>query len=249
MAQTIEIPAQVRLMRRPLIWRAGKAEYIHRAANKPHVSVFRITEPSTYDYITFQVGEEDRSAASEVLICDVPPSGWPLDVRDVDGWKMRDEFLRLDRTSTAGLLEFLNRYGDWNTACSPLSTGDEWKPNVVLPRQIWFDIDPRKPERMIHLQELIRWGLICQPEKWFNSSLGRVSPIGPQDQFPYFVIQEFGCERVILATITIDRLRNTKYRLCARPDCKRPFAKRTKHKKDYCRNYCAHLESVRRNRR
>lgn len=252
MAQTLEIPARIQLSAIPLVWSIGKVEYMGPVPANPQASMFRVTDPSKYSGMTLQLPIEDR-AATEVLISDVPDSekgDWPSRLREVDGWKMRDDFLRLDR-STPSLAKFLNEYGVWDSVSFPTSEGEShknWRPSIVLPQWIWFDHDPRDPNRMLHVQELIRWGLTCRAEKWFDSGYGNLQPIGPQSKFPHFVIQEWGCERVMLTTVTIDRLRNVKYRLCGRPDCKRPFALKTKHQKTFCSQYCGHLESVRRNR-
>ncbi len=52
----------------------------------------------------------------------------------------------------------------------------------------------------------------------------------------------------MLATIIVDHLRGAKYAFCARADCRKPFEVKTKHGKQYCRTYCAHLAGLRRRR-
>ncbi len=52
----------------------------------------------------------------------------------------------------------------------------------------------------------------------------------------------------MLATIIIDHLRGAKYGFCARVDCGRPFEIETRHQRQYCRTYCAHLAGLRRRR-
>jgi len=53
----------------------------------------------------------------------------------------------------------------------------------------------------------------------------------------------------ILATIHLDHLRGARFHLCARPDCGRPYEVESRHKRRYCTQYCASLESLRRVRK
>jgi hypothetical protein len=52
----------------------------------------------------------------------------------------------------------------------------------------------------------------------------------------------------ILATVYIDGASAREFALCARPDCAKPYLIRTKHKRIYCTQDCAHLEGLRRKR-
>lgn len=53
----------------------------------------------------------------------------------------------------------------------------------------------------------------------------------------------------ILTTIEVDHLRGAKFGACARPDCPKFFEITSHHKRKYCSQYCAHLESLRRMRK
>jgi hypothetical protein len=53
----------------------------------------------------------------------------------------------------------------------------------------------------------------------------------------------------IFATIQVDQLAGTRFRMCARPDCSRFFEITSKHERKYCSQYCAHFESLRRTRK
>lgn len=190
----------------------------------------------------------------EVLICEAPKGSneW-RPFRAVDGWQMRADFLRTKRNTTS-LLQFLNEYGEWDVvATAPYfdQESKQWKPKVIVPEQIWYDLDLRQGQQksIVHLQDVISWGLTCKPEEWFSSMYGRVSVVGPQPTFPHFSIDDYDCERVMLSAVTIDRLRGTKFRLCARKDCKTPFAVESKRKRIYCCWNCGHVESSRRNRK
>jgi hypothetical protein len=52
----------------------------------------------------------------------------------------------------------------------------------------------------------------------------------------------------ILASIYIDHLRRAKFRLCARPDCRKPYEIESHHLRRYCTQYCASFQSLRRKR-
>ena len=200
----------------------------------------------------------------EILISDMPDgtrthNQWEAPARRVNGWQMRDDFLHLDRSS-ASLLSFLNKYGEWGENTSPTlqHSPDRMEPHIVIPDEIWNVHDrrepnsmqvPPKPQSVLPLQDVIRWGLSGSPARWFKSEYGSVTPSGPRPEFPHFVITAECCHDVILTTITIDHLRGTKFRTCARFDCGTIFALESQHKRNYCCQYCAHLESVRRNRR
>jgi len=210
--------------------------------------------------------KERQPIKIEILISDVPPGTGGIHdpeppLQKVDGWQMRDDLLRLER-STASLLGFLNHYGEWGEHTSPTFSADaeavKMEAKIVLPDEIWYVEDAREPDTSmkgllrprswLHIQDAIRWGLNCRSTAWFRSGYCSTSPEGPRPEFPHFVITAMTCYDVILTTITVDRLLGTKFRICARPDCGVPFALESRHKRNYCCQYCAHLQSVRRNR-
>jgi hypothetical protein len=199
--------------------------------------------------------------------------------QSVDGWRMRYEFLRLRRTTLAlleflnryghwGLRAlprtisfqrgwdqgFVNFEKKWFKAKKPRSI-----PEVVFPNEIWFVDDEREPLTLeepeteslksIHVQDLMKWGLTCGAGEWFNSGYSHSKLDGPRAKFPHYVLAASSVYDVLIATITVDHLRETKFSVCARPDCRVPFPIESQHKRTYCSQYCAHLESVRRNRR
>jgi len=221
--------------------------------------VLRVVEPADYAGLTERFNRDSLPddiavAPMEILISDIPANArWPIEtMRTVDGWKMRDDFSRL-KGDTTSLCEFLKWWGTWGDYGPTFDhERSRWSgPVIVPPNWIWFDLDLRrlgtKPGATVHFQDVIGWGLTCNSVEWFRSGYGPVSLV-KREEFPHFVIQAFGCEQVILTTITIDRLRDARFRICAREDCRTPFEVKTRHKRDYCTQYCAHLESVRRNR-
>jgi hypothetical protein len=143
-----------------------------------------------------------------------------------DAWRLRDEFLRLNADNDA-TLRFLNKWGRW------------------LPLRAYVDLT-----EICQLQRRVREALTSSPKKWFAS--GYASPPMARSgstEFPYFRILTDSVQAAIRMTTTIDLLRELKFKTCARPDCRVPFPVESKHERRYCTQYCAHLESVRRQRK
>ena len=146
--------------------------------------------------------------------------------RPADAWQMRDEFSRLNPDSEEAL-EFLNRWGRWRP----------WRRYTTL-------------SEMMQLQRVAKDALLASPTKWFasNWALPPLKP-APLPKYPYFSLLTDSCEHAIRLTVTVDLLRKQTFKTCARADCRVPFPVTSKHKREYCSQYCAHLESVRRNRK
>lgn len=184
--------------------------------------------------------EEFANDVIRVLICERPKH--LLDsyeaYRRIDPWPMRDEFLRA--RTLAHLAAFLNKYGAFGTGMEPRAdVGGEygritWKPHIVLPGEV------RKH------QEAIKSGLKSGAAKWFEHV---DFELYSRPDFPHFVHTLYDIQSSLYATVTIDFLRGVKFRSCARTDCGLLFKLESRHKRRYCGQYCAHLESVRRTRR
>jgi len=143
-----------------------------------------------------------------------------------DAWELRDDFLSLKANSEAALA-FLNKWGRW-----------------ILHRN-YVDM----PE-IIALQQAVRQALTYPAEIWFCSLYASPPLVNSRSwEFPHFVILTDACKAAISMTTTMDLLRQFKFKTCARPDCCKPFPITSKHKREYCSEYCAHLESVRRSRK
>jgi hypothetical protein len=139
---------------------------------------------------------------------------------------MRDDFLRL-MPDANGAMEFLEKWGRWR----------QWR-NYVLPSE------------MLCLQQAVREALLDAPEKWFAGHYAFPPMVRSRlSKYPYVSFLTDACEAAIRMTVTTDLLLRLEFKVCARPDCGLPFPVKTKHKRDYCSQYCAHLESVRRGRK
>ncbi len=142
-----------------------------------------------------------------------------------NAWQLRDAFLRIT-PEPRQILNFLNRWGRWKTN------------NYV------------RLEDFVDLQKIVRNALASStPEEWFKWHDELDLWWDRKTEFPYFSFETFDCEPAIRMTVTIDLLRQVKFRICARADCVQPFSITSAHKRKYCTQYCGHLESLRRRRK
>jgi hypothetical protein len=141
-----------------------------------------------------------------------------------DAWSMRRDFLEKAR-SEGGVIEFLNRWGSWSSGRVEIAA------NVIKARS---DLAAAMADR---------------PEKWLRSHRSHLPIVSRRKDYPYFLIETKRCAPATRIATTIDFLNGLKFKVCARPDCAIPFAIESRHRKQYHDWYCAHLESVRRNRR
>jgi len=141
-----------------------------------------------------------------------------------NAWQLRGEFLRT-RLDHAGAVAFLNVWGPWSYA------------------------DYVELSDLVRLQQSVRETLTGSAAKWLKSSESFPSLWRRIPEYPYFALRTNICRDAIRMTVTIDLLKKLKFKKCARRDCAQPFEIQTKHKRKYCTQYCAHLESVRRNRK
>jgi hypothetical protein len=146
--------------------------------------------------------------------------------QSADPWFMREHFLRFKPDCNAAIA-FLNDWGRWR----------EFRNFTDL-------------SETIDLQQAVREALTSSPEKWFASRYAfPTMKRSSSPEYPYFTMLTDACQVAIRMTTTIDLLRQVKFKTCARRDCGLPFPVTSNHKRDYCSQYCGHLESVRRKRK
>jgi len=173
----------------------------------------------------------------EIVVCFSQSKGKP---RKRDPWEMREEFLRLKNTNLA-LTQFLNKWGDWDSSFlveipfRSLLFGEQARPMFVIPELVW--------ER----QQFYRAAMQTSAEDWMANH-GRVPTPRRISTHPFFQTIDSTCSMAIETTITMDKLRDIPYRLCALEGCGLPFRLKTKHEKLYCSSKCAHHASVKRGR-
>jgi hypothetical protein len=143
-----------------------------------------------------------------------------------DAWQLREDFLGL-RADVDAVLALLNTWGRWSSVRDYVDMAE-----------------------LFSLQEAVRRALTSPAKIWFRSLYASPPVVNSRSSaFPYFVILTDACEAAIRTTTTMDLLRQLKFKTCTRPDCDKPFPITSKHERNYCTQYCAHLESVRRARK
>jgi hypothetical protein len=181
--------------------------------------------------------EEIRGSNFHILACESYESG---NGRTGDAWAMRREFLSMKQDSWA-LLEFLRKWGIWDEKRLGSSTfargANASTQNIVFPEGIW------------ELQSAYRAALVSPPDEWLCKGVDPFKGAYATPMYPHFILEHYQCKPAIEATITIDLLRKVKFRKCKRPDCSEVFELESRHKRLYCGQPCAHLESVRKQRR
>ena len=90
--------------------------------------------------------------------------------------------------------------------------------------------------------------------RWFESD----QEFGELSDFQARILRENKEPRVVITTTTVmdavllsmvvDHVKKARVQKCARQDCGIVFTSDTRHTKKYCCRYCAHIESVRRDR-
>jgi hypothetical protein len=166
-----------------------------------------------------------------------------------DPWEKRNEFFRRDATDFPGLLRFLNSVGLFEKAGQ--SYKFETMSSILVP-------DTRGAHHRIEYPEQITAKHIWEMRRLLERALKDRSEIGEYADFEVRLVRIKGQPRVVLTTttflealfltLTVDRVQAAKVQKCARPDCGVTFAVSSRHERKYCDRYCAHIESVRRDR-
>lgn len=163
----------------------------------------------------------------------------------LDVWRIRERFFTLSTEEESRA--FLNETGPFSEA---LSEDRYWVPgwaDVRLWQRIFKEFLIRRPDT---------W------EKWLNSS--GVSQEAVQQTLKdvremRVAFRWNGHKRIasflasdtltaMLASVVIDHLRGAHFKLCARPDCRKVYEQTSRHRRNYCSQYCAHFQSLRRMR-
>lgn len=181
--------------------------------------------------------DEIQGRYFQILLCDSPLGGAK---GPGDAWSMRKEFLSLKK-ETLALCGFLKKWGVW----------DERKPGSlnVAPGDAASILNLVVPEAIWELQSAYRAALVSPPGEWLSKGVDPFKGAYATPMYPHFILQHYQCKKAIEATITIDLLRKVKFRKCKRHDCSEVFEIESRHRRMYCGQPCAHLESVRKQRR
>lgn len=201
-------------------------------------------------FVTEKRPQVPPANASDVTVTALERAVQSLSKRvELDAWNVRKEFLSLK--SEADFLGFLNRVGCFSAGMTQDSG-------------LWELKDFKG------WQQVFREFLKCSPAMWPNY-LVKLTSAAPgfnvrlidmevavslksrlrirlSWQRRRAVIWVAEAVSAILVTIYIDHLRGLRFRFCARRDCRNAFEITSRHRRKYCKQYCAHLESLRRMR-
>jgi hypothetical protein len=150
-----------------------------------------------------------------------------------DAWEMRDEFLKL-RPAIDEIHKFLNTWGIWGwsrgwwAVLGSMSNG-----RVLL------------PEWIAEQQEEVRSALKSGSQSWLAQFQRLPAASQTIEKYPFFKWQAKTIKEALIATVTVDLLKGTKFRVCAREDCSGYFAISSLHKRIFCTQYCGHVVSQR----
>jgi hypothetical protein len=174
--------------------------------------------------------------------------GYPPHWKYFDPWKVREDFLGL-RTESE-FLAFLNQVGRFTGATGwGVVTGHWDVETFTCWQQIFREFLRRSPATWNHVVE----SLAIPGTTRLIKNVLRVTRRLPT-QFRWqgarhlAILEGRDVVSAIIATIYVDHLRGATFSFCTRPDCRKAFEFTSKHKRKYCSQYCAHLESLRRMR-
>jgi hypothetical protein len=172
-------------------------------------------------------------------------SGQPTD-KMADPYEMRDEFFELSGDLDE-LTDFARKWGLWDSNRIAISHNEQI---AMLDRNETPCIFPHLIQQE---QAEYRNALCMAPDKWLSRPKQRII-ILQQSRKPYFFVYNLlssrleSCPAAISATITLDHLNGSQFRICSRPDCRAVFKIESKHDQQYCKRACAHVMAVRANR-
>lgn len=184
------------------------------------------------------------------------PAKVPLS--ELDGWKVRDEFLRLPEDPRK-LAAFLNTVGAWSSDPEEAALDSRRFPIYAHLDDLWmFRADLRDALLGEHRGSFIR---SVAPRLKKASTLAdlQMEPYSWANNFPFrFELSDVAAglvtitnaRRMLLATVFVDIANGLRFKVCQRPDCDRRkiFPIESRHERKFCDWYCAHITTVRKNR-
>ncbi len=167
----------------------------------------------------------------------------------LDPWSVREDFLTLG--TEADFLRFLNQVGRFS---SPIYDHDWELADFTGWQEVFRELLRRSPRTWDQYLEELNMGTPRFNVLLIRMVIAEINTVRFHLSFKWQGKVQVGIVKVnhaasaMLATILIDRLRGATFRFCARHDCRKAFEIISKHKRKYCDQYCAHLESLRRMR-
>ena len=197
--------------------------------------------------------DDGQDEPFDVFLCH--PAGRSKIVR-ADPRELQNSFFALKETPD--LLLFLNRFGMWRGSYSPTGAGwsskliGELEKNPIDKPMFPFRDDQNgmavTPEAIWHEQTLLREAMLAgskSPERWFATYQPLMLEPVSTNPFYRYIARCIG--DAIEALITFDLLQGSKFSLCKRTDCGRPFVA-NRRGRQFCSYDCAHLVAVRKSR-
>jgi hypothetical protein len=174
-----------------------------------------------------------------------------------DPWKVRADFLGIG--SDQEILDFLNQVGRFTPSMRMgwRVTGHWDVDDFRCWQRMFREFMKRSPDRWDQIVERLAVpGVSRLMKRVLKASCTfaiRFRWKGEQHSewrgAPHLAVIESGdAVTAMLATIYLDHLHGTKFGFCARPDCGKAFEITSRHKRKFCDQYCAHLQSLRRMR-
>ena len=169
----------------------------------------------------------------------------PTLARELYPWELREQFLAVDKHPDE-VVNFLNRTA-WHG-------GPHEETDWPRGRRM------RNVEDFTQLQNLVRIALRRRYKNWKNLKArflertnvllsGVEATIRWSKKRPVVRIEVESPFDAIIVSVKIDAMMGERFRFCARRDCQRLYKVRSRHSRRYCRQYCAHIENVRRTRK
>ena len=213
--------------------------------------------------VKWQPVERNRSALAlgsstvvpeyDLQVLTVRPTGGALTI--YDPWEMRRDFFALKDDADllrflpkAGLFQLWGQFPAGTRRVSIAVQADKGMPfDVEYPEELRVS-DIWRVRRLI--ENSIRKGKAsAEIGDWADFRMRLTHHRTLQGQQPAVIVTTTSLLESLLLTVTIDRISGAKVRKCARPDCAVLFTSTSGHERKYCQRYCAHIESVRSDRK
>jgi hypothetical protein len=175
-------------------------------------------------------------------------------IEKLSAWALREEFFKLPENDTQRLAAFLNYVGVWSKdGEQPVLSYWSRSPLFVKPEEVWaFRLDLK--DALIYRKQFTAYAKPVLPE-----NLSDLIAHPPTNQFSFHfelahiaegVVTVTNARQMLIATVLADVARGLRFKVCKRHDCdcEPIFEVRTKHKRQFCSQYCGHLFSLRKKR-
>ena len=220
--------------------------------------------PVRWELRTVQGDAHHKTALFAFPTCQMDNSLEAFKVKEMDAWERREAFFAIPENDSEKLRDFLESTGLWfeNEPDIQGHWSKDVERHVERGNPMPLDVAGLWAFRASLLRSLTNQKafketyapLLSRPDTGLGmlkeSESGIVFPMRLElTNVASGAITLTGAYEALLATVFFDIASGTRFKTCARPDCRKPFPVESKHKKKYCEWNCAHIETVRRNRK